>query len=118
MDRQELRTPPRPEQQTKGRRHRAPGTRRQRKTNLLTGWVIHRTFRAGEQFQSASGQKIIAIAGAKITTEKAAFYNWVTVDLFAPPVGLPEHLYNVDGRKTAPRHQNHIRPVYSVREHA
>jgi hypothetical protein len=62
----------------------------------VNGWVIHRTYRPGEQFKAQVGKDItIAVQNHN---KEGSVYNWVTVDLLRDGKP-PEHLYNVDGRK-------------------
>jgi hypothetical protein len=62
----------------------------------VNGWVIHRTFRAGEQFKAQVGKDIVI--AVQNHNKESSVYNWVTVDLLRAGKP-PEHLYNVDGRK-------------------
>src|SRR6266403_6327745 len=62
----------------------------------VNGWVIHRTFRPGEQFRAQVGKDIVIVV--QNHNKEGSVYQWVTVDLLRAGQP-PEHLYSVDGRK-------------------
>ena len=61
----------------------------------VNGWVIHRTFRPGEQFRAQVGKDIVIVV--QNHNKEGSVYQWVTIDLLRADKP-PEHLYNVDGR--------------------